>query len=47
MLTIGLGEYTNWQLNINGEEEDTILNTREEDDIMGMEFEYLLWQFSL
>lgn len=47
MLTIGLGEYTNWQLNINGEEEDKILNTHEEDDIMGMEFEYLLWQFSL
>lgn len=47
MLTIGLGEYINWQLNINGEEEDKILNTREEDDIMGMEFEYLLWQFSL
>ncbi len=47
MLTIDLREYVNWQLNINGEEEDKMLNTCEENDIMGMEFEYLLWQFSL
>jgi hypothetical protein len=47
MLTIGLGEYVNWQLNINEEEEDKMPNTHEENDIMGIEFEYLSWQFSL
>ncbi|MFR1709943.1 MAG: hypothetical protein ACLSV2_13725 [Clostridium sp.] len=47
MLTIMLGEYFNWQRNINGEEKDKILDIYDEDEIMGIEVEYLSWQFSL
>lgn len=47
MLTIMLGEYFNWQRNINSDEEDKIFNIRDENEIMGIEFEYLSWQFSL
>ncbi|MEG1256914.1 hypothetical protein [Clostridium sp.] len=44
MLTMNLGEYFTWQLNINNEEE--IIKFDEEDDIMGMDSEYLIWQFN-
>ena len=47
MLTIMLGEYFNWQRNIDGEEKDKILDICDEDEIMGIEVEYLSWQFSL
>lgn len=47
MLTIMLGEYFNWQRNIDGEEKDKILDIYDEDEIMGIEVEYLSWQFSL
>lgn len=45
MLTMNLGEYFTWQLNINNEEEE-IIKLDEEDDIMGMDSEYLIWQFN-
>ncbi|MEG0132887.1 MAG: hypothetical protein RR891_11330 [Clostridium sp.] len=45
MLTRNLGEYFTWQFNISNEDEIAI-KFYEMDDIMGMDSEYLIWQFN-